>query len=53
MRRIDHVHTASYFELYDWLAPRELLDDPPADWIEDWQAASPDSFLRQTKGRPE
>ena len=53
MRRVDHVHTASYFELYDWLAPRELLDDPPADWADDWAAANPDSFLRFTKGRNE
>jgi glutamate synthase domain-containing protein 2 len=53
MRRIDHVHTASYADLYDWLAPRELLDDPPRDWVDDWNAASADSFLRQTTARPE
>jgi glutamate synthase domain-containing protein 2 len=53
MRRIDHVHTASYLDLYDWLEPGELLAEPPADWAEDWAAASADSFIRQTKGRPE
>jgi glutamate synthase domain-containing protein 2 len=53
MRRIDHVHTASYLELYDWLAPGELLGEPPFDWAEDWAAASPDSFVRQTGGRVE
>ncbi len=46
MRRIDHVHTDSYAELYDWLAPRQLLAEPPADWAADWAAASPDTFLR-------
>ncbi len=53
MRRIDHVHTRSYLELYDWLQPGELLADAPADWAEDWAAASPDSFQRHTKGRRE
>jgi glutamate synthase domain-containing protein 2 len=53
MRRIDHIHTASYFDLYDWMGPGQLLDDPPEGWSEDWAAASPDSFLRQTKGRVE
>jgi glutamate synthase domain-containing protein 2 len=46
MRRIDHVRTASYADLYDWLAPDELLHDPPSDWVRDWQAASPDTFAR-------
>jgi glutamate synthase domain-containing protein 2 len=53
MRRIDHVHTRSYLELYDWLGPRELLDGVPPDWADDWNAASPDSFRRQTGGRVE
>jgi glutamate synthase domain-containing protein 2 len=53
MRRIDHVHTASYLELHHWLEPRELLDGPPPEWAGDWAAASPDSFTRQTKGRVE
>jgi len=53
MRRIDHVHTASYADLYTWLSPGELLAEPPVDWADDWRAASPDSFMRQTKGRVE
>jgi hypothetical protein len=53
MRRIDHVHTASYFQLYNWLSPGELLDDPPPDWAGDWAVAGPDSFLRQAEGRIE
>jgi glutamate synthase domain-containing protein 2 len=53
MRRIDHVRTDSYADLYDWLAAGELLDDAPADWAADWAAASPDTFTRQTKGRRE
>ncbi len=47
MRRIDHVHTASYDQLYDWLRPGELFDDAPEDWAGDWAAADPDSFTRR------
>jgi glutamate synthase domain-containing protein 2 len=50
MRRVDHVRTASYAELYDWLAPGELLAEPPMDWAADWAAADPDSFHRQRTG---
>ncbi|MGI8664896.1 MAG: FMN-binding glutamate synthase family protein [Jatrophihabitans sp.] len=46
MRRIDHVRTASYADLYDWLQPGQLLAEPPEDWRGDWAAASPDTFTR-------
>jgi glutamate synthase domain-containing protein 2 len=46
MRRIDHVHTDSYQQLYGWLALKQLLQDPPSEWASDWAAANPDSFLR-------
>ncbi|HEY2041804.1 MAG TPA: FMN-binding glutamate synthase family protein [Jatrophihabitans sp.] len=46
MRRIDHVNTRSYAELYDWLSPGELLTDAPPDWASDWTAASADTFNR-------
>jgi glutamate synthase domain-containing protein 2 len=46
MRRIDHVHTDSYAQLYDWLEPKQLLSDPPRQWAEDWAASSADTFLR-------
>jgi glutamate synthase domain-containing protein 2 len=52
-RRVDPVRTATYFDLYGWLKPGELLGEPPEDWADDWAAASPDSFTRQTKGRVE
>jgi glutamate synthase domain-containing protein 2 len=45
MRRVDHVHTRSYAELYEWLAPDQLLDEPPAAWAVDWQRADPDAFV--------
>jgi glutamate synthase domain-containing protein 2 len=47
MRRIDHVHTASYAELYDWLEPDELLHSPPPEWAGDWAAADADTFVRR------
>jgi glutamate synthase domain-containing protein 2 len=46
MRRIDHIHTDSYAQLYDWLQPKQLLSEPPEHWAADWAAASPDTFLR-------
>ena len=44
VRRVDHVTSRSYAELYEWLTPRQLLDEPPASWSADWQRADPDSF---------
>ncbi|AOW94304.1 glutamate synthase [Rhodococcus sp. WMMA185] len=35
-RRVDGVTTETYAELYEWLMPGELLDDPPASWLSDW-----------------
>ncbi|WP_427017452.1 FMN-binding glutamate synthase family protein [Pseudarthrobacter sp. P1] len=43
-RRIGHLNTKSYAELYDWLAPGELLADAPQAWAQDWSNASADSF---------
>ncbi len=44
MRRVDHTTTRSYAELYDWLSPGQLLDEPPPEWAGDWDRADPDSF---------
>jgi glutamate synthase domain-containing protein 2 len=44
VRRIDHIHSQSYAELYEWLAPGALLHDPPEGWRLDWERADPDSF---------
>jgi len=46
MRRIDHIRSRSYADLYDWLQPGQLLAEPPRDWVADWEAASPDTFAR-------
>jgi glutamate synthase domain-containing protein 2 len=43
-RRVDHVHSKSYADLYEWLAPGSLLNDPPDSWLVDWRRADPDSF---------
>ena len=44
VRRVDHVTTLSYAELYQWLRPGELLEEPPEAWATDWARADPDSF---------
>jgi glutamate synthase domain-containing protein 2 len=44
VRRVDQVTSRSYAELYEWLAPGQLLEEPPESWLADWQRADPDSF---------
>ncbi|WP_018635969.1 FMN-binding glutamate synthase family protein [Parafrankia elaeagni] len=44
LRRITHSDTRSYADLYEWLAPGELLAEPPTTWAADWAAADPDTF---------
>jgi hypothetical protein len=43
-RRIEGQRTRTYAEIYEWLMPGELLDDPPDDWHSDWSKASADAF---------
>ncbi|MCX2934135.1 FMN-binding glutamate synthase family protein [Mycobacterium sp. CVI_P3] len=43
-RRIQGQHTRTYAELYDWLMPGELLDDPPESWRSDWVEACAEEF---------
>jgi glutamate synthase domain-containing protein 2 len=43
-RRVDPVTVRSYADLYEWLAPGQLLIDPPESWAADWKAADPDHF---------
>ncbi|MEU5214171.1 FMN-binding glutamate synthase family protein [Streptomyces sp. NPDC020742] len=43
-RRVDATTVLSGAEMYDLLAPGELLADPPRTWAEDWAAADPDRF---------
>jgi hypothetical protein len=46
-RRIGHMDTRSYAELYTWLAPGELLAEPPRDWAGDWARADPDASVTE------
>ena len=39
-RRIEGQRTRTYAEIYEWLMPGELLDDPPESWRSDWIEAS-------------
>ncbi|WP_062516974.1 FMN-binding glutamate synthase family protein [Demequina gelatinilytica] len=36
--------TVSYADRYTWLAPGELLEDPPENWRDDWERASTATF---------
>lgn len=43
-RRIEGQRTQTYAEIYDWLMPGELLQDPPDSWLSDWIEASAEEF---------
>ena len=43
-RRVDGLRSRSYAEIYEWLLPGELLDDPPQSWRSDWVEASAAEF---------
>ncbi|MDT5130008.1 MAG: hypothetical protein QOH54_5652 [Mycobacterium sp.] len=43
-RRIEGQRTRTYAEIYDWLMPGELVEDPPESWLSDWIEASADEF---------
>ena len=43
-RRIEGQRTRTYAEIYEWLMPGELLQDPPESWRSDWIEASADEF---------
>ncbi|OHV03817.1 FMN-binding glutamate synthase family protein [Mycobacterium talmoniae] len=43
-KRVAASSVRSYAELYEWLRPGQLLAEPPESWLDDWSAASADSF---------
>ncbi|MGB3480697.1 MAG: glutamate synthase-related protein [Mycobacterium sp.] len=43
-RRIEGQRTRTYAEIYEWLMPGELLEDPPESWRTDWIGACADEF---------
>jgi hypothetical protein len=43
-RRTDPVAAQTYADLYEWLAPGQLLAEPPRSWAVDWAQADPDRF---------
>lgn len=51
-KRVSPTEQRSYAELYEWLAPAELLDHAPTSWRSDWEAADPDSFTPVGASRP-
>jgi hypothetical protein len=44
-RRVDNSYTRTYAEIYEWLMPGELLEDPPEAWLSDWIEASAEEFV--------
>ncbi|ASF07767.1 hypothetical protein NBRGN_060_00910 [Nocardia brasiliensis NBRC 14402] len=48
-KRISATEQLSYAELYDWLAPGQLISEAPPAWAADWAAADPDSFRARVR----
>lgn len=44
LQRVDPHTVRSYAEVYEWLAPGQLLASVPESWASDWAAADPDRF---------
>jgi glutamate synthase domain-containing protein 2 len=44
VRRVNHVSSETYAELFEWLSVGQLVDEPPESWAADWNRADPDSF---------
>jgi glutamate synthase domain-containing protein 2 len=44
VRRIDHQNSLSYAQMYEWLKPGQLVEEPPETWVADWERATPESF---------
>jgi len=43
-RNLGEDRSSSYAEIYQWLQPGELLDDPPQDWAGAWKNSQPNRF---------
>jgi glutamate synthase domain-containing protein 2 len=44
VRRVDHMNSLSYEQMYEWLKPGQLLEEPPETWAADWERADADRF---------
>ena len=44
-RRLDHLTTVGYDQVFDWLEPGQLLAEAPKEWAHDWSLADPDRFV--------
>ncbi|MGI6795568.1 FMN-binding glutamate synthase family protein [Gordonia sp. PS3] len=53
MRTVGPNRSKSYAEIYEWLAPGELLTRPPESWREDWEYASAESFVLTSAHEPD
>ncbi len=43
-RNVSATENYSYAELYEWLRPGELLDEPPRTWLAEWEASGASHF---------
>lgn len=50
-KKVSATQQVSYAELYEWLAPGELIEQAPESWAFDWAAADADSFRPVVRSR--
>ncbi len=48
VRRVDHMNSLSYEQMYEWLTPGQLLQEPPETWAADWERADAENFAPRT-----
>jgi glutamate synthase domain-containing protein 2 len=44
VRRVDHMNSLSYEQMYEWLKPGQLLQEAPETWAADWERADAENF---------
>ena len=52
VRRVDHVNSRTYAELFEWLKPGELLTQPPASWAARLGASRPGLVQPRRRHQP-
>ncbi|GAA4683299.1 FMN-binding glutamate synthase family protein [Gordonia humi] len=52
MRNVGPNESRTYADLYEWLAPNELLSHTPMSWREDWACSSADEFVMTAHHHP-
>ncbi|MBM7366666.1 FMN-binding glutamate synthase family protein [Gordonia hydrophobica] len=53
MRTMSPNESQSYADIYEWLTPGQLLDDPPDSWLRDWECSRAETFVLTAEHIPD